>query len=439
MLRAIFVFLILAVGGVFALQGPFYTMLLYVWNAYFRPEAWVYGDFVRNFQLSYYIAAILMVQMLLHTQKLKFSGRWAVVCLFLFHGFLTAVFGEYPDTNLKWFQQFQQIMVIAYVMYCLVEDLKQFRILLLVVLFSLGFESVKQGWATLVLNPGGLNSNSIPFLGDNNMVAVGLLMLVPVAVAFAQLYASSTRKSWFFRFIAVGTIYRALSTYSRGGFLMFATLCATYWVRTKQKLAILVGLILIGIMILFVLPSEFWERMETIANYEESAAGRLHIWKVALAMARENPFFGVGFQGYESSYNDYDFSLGEYSESRAVHSTWFGLIGDLGYPGLMLFVFIYIQSLRGCRRVQVHAAKYPDSKEWNELRLYAVALESALWAFVVGGTFLNMHYNEMVWHFLIFAMILERLGRNQLVAMEAAPPEKPKQHPRKPALASVGG
>src|SRR5579871_590881 len=41
MLRLIFVFAIIAVGTVYLTQGPFYALLFYLWNAYFRPEYWV--------------------------------------------------------------------------------------------------------------------------------------------------------------------------------------------------------------------------------------------------------------------------------------------------------------------------------------------------------------------------------------------------------------
>ena len=40
MLRMIFVTLIIIAGTFFAIQSPFYGLLFYLWNAYFRPESW---------------------------------------------------------------------------------------------------------------------------------------------------------------------------------------------------------------------------------------------------------------------------------------------------------------------------------------------------------------------------------------------------------------
>ena len=71
---------------------------------------------------------------------------------------------------------------------------------------------------------------------------------------------------------------------------------------------------------------------------DNSQQGRLHFWQVAVAMANDRPLPGVGHNGYERAYNTYDFSDGQYDRNRAVHSAWFGVLGEFGYPGLLLFV-----------------------------------------------------------------------------------------------------
>jgi hypothetical protein len=52
MLRTIFVFIIITVGVFYAAQGPFYALLFYLWNSYFRPEQWVWGGAVSSLNLS---------------------------------------------------------------------------------------------------------------------------------------------------------------------------------------------------------------------------------------------------------------------------------------------------------------------------------------------------------------------------------------------------
>ena len=46
MLRNVFVALIILVGLAHSLKGPFYAVLLYLWVAYFRPDAWLWTNWI---------------------------------------------------------------------------------------------------------------------------------------------------------------------------------------------------------------------------------------------------------------------------------------------------------------------------------------------------------------------------------------------------------
>jgi hypothetical protein len=60
MLRTVFVFIIISVGVFYAAQGPFYALLFYLWNAYFRPEQWVWGGTISSLNLSVTIGIYLV-------------------------------------------------------------------------------------------------------------------------------------------------------------------------------------------------------------------------------------------------------------------------------------------------------------------------------------------------------------------------------------------
>ena len=146
-------------------------------------------------------------------------------------------------------------------------------------------------------------------------------------------------------------------------------------------------------------------------------------------MANDRPLIGVGHRGYEAAYNTYDFSGGRFEQNRAVHSAWFGVLGELGYPGLMLFLAIIISSLVTCRRVRLAAKRGEVS---GPLGAYAIALESSLLAFMVGGSFVSFQYCEMLWHFFALSIALNRVAvaemataRAQKTAEPAAPANQP--------------
>ncbi len=60
MLRLIFVFSIILIGIRFAFEGSFYVLLFYLWNAYFRPEYWVWDPIIWYLDLSLGIGIILL-------------------------------------------------------------------------------------------------------------------------------------------------------------------------------------------------------------------------------------------------------------------------------------------------------------------------------------------------------------------------------------------
>ena len=118
---------------------------------------------------------------------------------------------------------------------------------------------------------------------------------------------------------------------------------------------------------------------------------------------------------YNAAYDAYDFLQGRYGRNRSVHSSFFGVLAELGYVGSVLYILIILSALRSCRRIYKLTAKYPTLLHLSQS---AAALETGLVVFIVGGSFLPFQYNEMVWHYIGFIMVLERLTTQYVVASE---------------------
>jgi putative inorganic carbon (hco3(-)) transporter len=410
MLRTLFVLILIPIGVYYAVQSPFYALLFYIGNAYFRPEDWVWSNLVSNLKLSLLSGVLVVATTFLSRQRFVWNGRIAIVWLFLLHTLLSTIGSENLVYSWSYWTDFLKTIIITYLMIVLVTDFAKFRLVLLVMVFALGLEQAKQGWFYLLTSPGWHNENLVPFLGDNNGVAVGMLMLVPIVGLLGQ----TTEHKWgkcFYWFLLIGCLYRALSTHSRAGFLAAGAMGAIWWLRTRHKGSAILGLVLVIIIVLPALPDTYWTRIQTIQTYEEvqdrSALGRLHFWNVAIQMAKANPVLGIGFMGYNVSYNNYDSSAGAYGLDRSVHSSFFGVLSELGYLGLILYGFVIAGALRSCSRVRRFALK---DAAFSELGKTAVALQASLIAFLVGGAFVIFHYNEMLWHMIGLTIILERLA-----------------------------
>ncbi len=424
MLRLLFVLIIVVVGIFFSVQGPFYALLFYLWNAYFRPEHWVWFDPISQFKISLIVGSFLLIATLPVVGRFRLNWRVALLLLFLAQSVVSLLASEHVDWSTPFWVDFLKVVIITLLITFLVSDLKRYRLTLLVIAYSLGLETAKQGWAQLILNPGATNANPNPFLGDNNGVALGVLMLVPIFVSLAQT-ATGRWERYLHRFFIVGLVYRAISTYSRGGFVAAGVLAAiTLW-RSPRKVRTLIVMVALAGAVLSVMPDDFWQRMNTITVPAEqrdvSSEGRLHFWEVATRMVAAKPLTGVGFSGYRASFGTYETSA-EWGEDRQTHSAWFGTMAEMGYPGLVLFVAIILGALLSCAQVNKRA----KASGMKDVGIYATNMRSTLLVYIAGATFLSFQYNEMYWHMIGLTIALERIQREAVSASGVAPnPEPP--------------
>ncbi len=424
MFRTLFVAVIILYGLFQSFRSPFYALLFYLWIAYFRPEFWVWSDWVSQLNLSLIVGVIVLGATVLSGRRLRLGVGPCLMILFLLQSFVSTMLSAAFDYSFVFWQDFAKSTIISLLMVTLVDDERSLRLTFAVIAISLGLESVKQGWAQMLLNPGAVNENSIPVLGDNNGVAIGMFMLAAIMVALART-APTRREKLAYRFAIVGVVYRGISTFSRGGFLACGALGIHSLLRARRKFAAAVGIAVVCLLIVPVLSDTYWTRMNTISTAtedtetaNETSEGRIHFWQVAIQMANAHPLTGVGHNAYSAVFDQYDSTEGAYGEGRAVHSSWFSVLANLGYPGLVLFLMIIGNSLLACQRVRKLAKKNP---ELQNLGHFAIAIEGAIVAFAVGGTFTTFEFKELLWHMFALSMVTDRLVAERAAALAAEP------------------
>lgn len=435
MLRLVLVFGITFIGLYYAVSTGFGALLFYLWVGYFRPLDWVWDDsLLRPLNLSFTAGILVLARAPGSGVKFRMDFRSFLLLLLLVHSLVSTLISPYSAYAWPFWIEFAKALIITYMIASHSVDIAKYRQVLFVIALSLGFEGAKQGWVQLLTNPGGKNINEFPLLGDNNGVAVGMIMLVGLFIVLAQT-AQTARERWFHRFFMVGVAYRAISTYSRGGFLSAAVLATLYVLRSKQKAKGALGMVVVAGVILSALPAEFWDRMSTIqvAQTEESveamsasesadnasSTSRLHFWAVGLKMAEANPFFGVGLNAFNKAYDRYDFLEGGYGRGRSVHSSWFGIVAETGYVGFALYVTIMLLAFVTCQQV---ARKSKKGQAAAELYYYAVAIQTGLAVAFVGSSFVAWQYCEMLWHFVGLSMGLRSLANAPQAAAAVTAP-----------------
>ncbi len=93
--------------------------------------------------------------------------------------------------------------------------------------------------------------------------------------------------------------------------------------------------------------------------------------------------------------DDVDARLVE-DEARAFHSSYFEMLGEQGYPGLVLWMLIHFG---GLWRMEVLRRKYSKSEKQGEqwVAPLAIALQHGHIIFLVGALFLGIAYQPFVY------------------------------------------
>jgi putative inorganic carbon (HCO3(-)) transporter len=418
MLRTFLVLLILVPGFYLGVRDRFYALLLYLWWAFFRPQDWVWID-ITFLQPSLALGLLLIVPSI-------FSGLYPNLthplsigsCMFL----LSALMAQFNAVNAAmgwdWIDFFTRLIIVCLLTVTLTTTPKKFIWVLAVVSGSFGFHAAKAGLASLL--GGGLrffDGLSGAFV-DNNGYACGTAMMIPLLVAVGdniQLIVPPEYPrllKWIrrgFRASVPLCMFTVVSTYSRGGFLALAAATMVYVAlhRSRVRFALSLAAVMTILLVFVPIPEDYVDRLETIQTYEEigeeSAISRTHFWQVALAMADDNPF-GVGLRNYEFAYDKYDFSNGRYGHGRAVHSSHFQVLSELGYFGALIwavqFGMGFLVALTVRRRSWTPGLP-PESARF--LITVSNCIISSMTAFFVGGSFISLALNDVTW--LTFSLL----------------------------------
>jgi probable O-glycosylation ligase (exosortase A-associated) len=248
------------------------------------------------------------------------------------------------------------------------------------------------------------------FLGDENDLALALLVILPLAAVLYQVSLKSLQRA-----VAgvafVGILWSVIFTFSRGGFLGLLFVLLMLGVFSRKRL-ISVGLSLIVITVMWLAaPTTYHNRVSTIAQYkkDESAKGRILAWQASRAMFHDRPFFGVGPGNFETAYGLFYKPPGAEAVWRAAHSIYFQCLGELGAFGCLLFGMMVFFTFLDLYKIGAGRTKWPVCF-WQ--RKLAVGLAIGMGVYLVSGTFLSAIYYPHPYIVAAMTVSLHNIGKN---------------------------
>ncbi len=388
-------FLVAAIGlGLIAtFQYPFAGILLWTWFTCMDPHQEVFS-FAKTLPLNQVIVGVTIISLLMSKERKFPAMETSVVALIFFLVWMTfnSFFAVDPDWSWPLWDRTWRIIALGLLIIPLATTKVRIHAIIWVVVLSLMYYGIKGGIFTVMTGGGGHVLGPIDsIIGDNNHLAVALLIMLPLA----NYLRTNTQNRYISRALLAGmalSVVAVFGTYSRGGLVTLVGLSAVAWLRTRNRLVYPIVAVLIILPGLWIMPQSYDDRMSTIksAQSDDSFEGRVQAWQVAWDYASEHFPIGDGFSGAElpQVFNHY---LPK-ADTHAAHSIFFQVLGDLGFMGLAIYLVILVTAIVNFTKIKRLARGHPELTWAFDL---ANMMQLSLFAFCLGGSALSLAYYDV--------------------------------------------
>jgi probable O-glycosylation ligase (exosortase A-associated) len=410
-MRDIALFLIVFATIPYILRHPYIGVLVWSWLSYMNPHRLTWG-IAYNFPFAQLVAVVLFISLILDKEPKRLPRHFLVGIwiLFLIWTLVTTLNAYYPDPAWKDFVRLFKIQLIIFLTMLVMHSAQRINLMIWVIYLSLGFYGIKGGVFTAITGAAGrVWGPEGTFIGDNNTLAVALLMALPLG--FYLIKHQITNK-WIKRAMWAGMLLIFLSvvaSFSRGAFLAIFAVAGYLWLKTDKKM--ITAMVILPIIPLFFLfmPDSWHARMSTIENYEqdESAMARINSWAYSINVANDN-VTGVGMNAWRRE--TFAMYAPDPTTVFAAHSIYFSVIADHGWIGFILYMTIFTGGFFIARKIARIAASTDEYLWASDL---AKMTQVSLVAYATGGAFLSLSYYDLPWHLVAIVLLLQQLLKDE--------------------------
>jgi probable O-glycosylation ligase (exosortase A-associated) len=411
---AFIAFLVALVG--MGLKRPFLLVLGYVYVDIVSPQRLTYL-LLNTVPISLIMVLLAVGSWALFDEKrdTRFVPRQVMMVLLLTYCGLTTLQADFPIEALnKWDWVWKALAFGIFLPLTLrtrlrIEALSLFMVLSAASIIIVGgIKTLASGGGygelnLMVSNNSGLYEGSII-----SAVAVAVIPLILWLARFGTIYLPDWRTKFFAYALVFACLLIPVGTQARTGLICIAVLGVMMLRSAKRRMLYVTGVTIAVLLAMPLLPSGFTDRMDTIKGYkaDSSAGTRLAVWAWTWDYVKEHPF-GGGFDAYRQNRirvvttgvaDDGTIKEGastiQYDQSRAYHSSYFEMLGEQGWPGLILWVLIHFG---GLVRMEILRARFKKiaGQEW--IVGMANALQQAHFIYLVGSLFVGIAFQPFVY------------------------------------------
>ncbi len=400
-----------------ALVRPPVGILVFIAMSILGLHAYAWGV-ARTFPHSLAVGLATIVGFLLWSEPKRFPReREAHLMLALWALFAVSTwFALKPDLAFDRLIFVSKLLLMTFLATVILNTPDRLHVLVRVVALSLGFIAVKAG--LFVLATGFQQKSYGPedtYLFQENALGIALSANLPLLVYLFRV----ERKRWL-RLTALAmsllSYPAVVATFSRGAWLSLGAVSVLLVLGSRRRLLI------IGLTLTLAIGAVVWQgpllsdrvaaRWGEFVNYQEdgSVQSRFWNWEFCRRVGLARPL-GGGFEFYSTeAYLQYypEFVTRWPGKVWVCHSMWLELLAEHGILGFSLWIGLIASCLLSLRRLSREARGQGTPTRIKEL---APMLSIAFVAFMIGGTFLDVAYHELLYQLFAMVIIAKTLWR----------------------------
>jgi putative inorganic carbon (hco3(-)) transporter len=264
--------------------------------------------------------------------------------------------------------------------------------------------SSKVGFFYSLRGGGHIVNNIDGFVGDNNCFGLSICLALGIITGIM----SMIKKKYIKYIISIGIILSILTvlyTQSRGAFMTLAIIFLFGILSSKKPVRNFIIIAIIVVVGYSILPKDMFSRLDTVNNLQtdDSAQGRFQMWHNALKYANSHPITGLGI----GCYRYYNSIMAPDGPQLVTHSVYFQVLSELGYVGLLIYLYLIISSLINLHLVYRKAKKYSQLyHEVHWIETTAFWMRNALFGYIFGSAFLDMLVYDIPWYTMLYGSML---------------------------------
>jgi probable O-glycosylation ligase (exosortase A-associated) len=415
-MRDLVLFAFVAALLLFGLKRPFLFTLAYLYVDTVSPQRISYS-LLSSMSISMVVAALAIGGWLAADKKeLRFGPRQGLILFLLLYVTWTTVYADIPlEAWTKWEWVWKALLFAIFLPFTLRTRLRLEAALLFLCLSAAaiiivgGIKTVAGGAGYGVLNLMVDNNSGLYESSTISTVAIALIPLILWFTRHGTIFTPDWRVKLFSGALIFSCLLIPIGTEARTGLICIALLGLLLLRDAKRRLLYIGAALALGAAAIPFLPSSFTNRMETIQGFkaDESAGTRLAVWGWTWNYALDHPM-GGGFEAYrqnriqvstvnEAAGGDSQTSTVQSlaDEGRAYHSAYFEMLGEQGFPGLIIFLLIHGIGIVRMEVIRRRYRRVEGGDEW--IAPLATALQNFQLIYLVGALFVGIAYQPFVY------------------------------------------